>query len=323
MHLLKALRIGSALAAVASAAFAQGAADFPSRPIRILVPFAAGGPTDVIMRVLADEIGAHWGKTVIVENRPGAGTIVATVATATAAPDGYTLGVATNSFVINPAIDHALPYDTLADFAAVGMVVTAPVVLVANKDFPADTLAGVVRVAKASASPVNFTSPGPRGVGHLAGEWLQHDAGIKMQHISYNGSAPALIDVMAGRVPLMFDLWNSVKDHVAAGKLKLIAVASAERLSESPLVATIAETYPGFSVTAFQALIAPAAVRPPILDRLAGEVEAVVKSPSFADKVRRFGVTPVPMSPRALEALFRKEIARWSEIAKAADIKVE
>ncbi len=314
----------SLLVALLAAAGALAQEDgFPSRPIRILVPFAAGGPTDVVMRVLADELGTHWGKTVIVENRPGAGTIVATAATARATPDGYTLGVATNSFVINPAINHSLPYDTLADFAPIGMVVTAPVVLVANRDFAPKTLAELVAFAKASTVPINYTSPGPRGVGHLAGEWLQHEAGFRMQHISYNGSAPALIDVISGRVSLMFDLWNSVKDHVAAGKLKLIAVAGAERLPDAPQVATIAETYPGFNVSAFQALIAPAGIPAPIRNKLAAQIEAVVASSEFADKARPLGVTPLAMTPHDLDAVFRREIARWSEIAKAADIHVD
>jgi tripartite-type tricarboxylate transporter receptor subunit TctC len=324
MRSLKSLCFGSILAGLAAVgAVAQEGADFPIRPIRILVPFAAGGPTDVIMRVLGDELRGRFGTAVIIENRPGAGTIVATAAAAKAAPDGYTLGVATNSFVINPAINHALPYDTFADFAPVGMVMTAPVVLVANKDFSADTLAEAVALIKQSAAPVNYTSPGPRGVGHFAGEMLKQAAGITMQHISYNGSAPALLDVIAGRVPLMFDLWNSVRDHVALGRIKLIAAAGANRLAEAPQTETIAETYPGFDVRAFGALIAPAGVPSPILYKLATELEAVVASPQFADKVKPLGVTPLAMGPHELDAMFRKEVARWSDIAKAANIQVE
>jgi tripartite-type tricarboxylate transporter receptor subunit TctC len=313
-----------ALAAIAACgAPAQSAADFPNRPVRILVPFAAGGPTDVIMRILGDELSARWDKSVIIEDRPGAGTIVATAAAAKAPADGYTLGVATNSFVINPAINHALPYDTLKDFAAVSMVVTQPVVLIASKDFPADTVAELVARAKASASPINYTSPGPRGVGHLAGEMLQREAGIKMQHISYNGSAPALTDVITGRVPVMFDIWHSVKEHVAAGEVKVIAAAGAQRLSDAPQYPTIAETYPGFNVRAFIALIAPAGVPEQVLRKISDHVRAVVGSAKFAEKVKQFGVTPMGTSPRELDDLFAKEIARWGEIARAANIQVD
>ena len=152
---------------------AYGQTNFPTRDVTFLVPFAAGGPTDVIIRILADRLSTRWGKPVIVNDKPGGGTIVATALLAKAAPDGYTLGVATNSFTINPGINHSLPYDTLKDFAGVGMIVSAPVVLVANPSFAPNTIAEVIAEAKKSSKPLNFTSPGPRGIGHLAGEWLQ------------------------------------------------------------------------------------------------------------------------------------------------------
>ncbi len=224
---MKSMKIIAALllaAVSASAASAQAPADFPTRPVKLFVPFAAGGPTDVVARILADLLSARWaGQSVVIENRPGAGTIVATAAVAKAPADGYTMLVATNSLLINPAIGQKLPYDTEKDFAAVSMVATQPVALVANKSFPADTVPDLVALAKRSAEPLNFTSPGPRGVGHLAGEMLKQRAGIAMTHINYNGSAPALTDVIAGRVPLMFDIWHSAKRYVDSGDLKLIA----------------------------------------------------------------------------------------------------
>ena len=190
------------------------------------MPFAAGGPTDVVARILAELLSERWGgKSVVVEDRPGAGTIVATAAIAKAPADGYTIGIATNSFLINPAIHLKLPYDTKADFVSITMIATQPVALVANAAFPANTLAELIDVAKKSAEPLNYTSPGPRGVGHLAGEMLKQRAGINMQHISYNGSAPALNDVIGGRVPLMFDIWHSARRYVDTGQLKLIAGA--------------------------------------------------------------------------------------------------
>ncbi len=174
----------------------------------------------------------------MIENRPGAGTIVATAAVAKAPPDGYTLLVATNSLLINPAIGQKLPYDTEKDFAAVSMIATQPVALVANKSFPRRTRSpSWSRWRRRSAEPLNFTSPGPRGVGHLAGEMLKQRAGIAMTHINYNGSAPALTDLIAGRVPLMFDIWHSAKRYVDTGELKLIAGAGAERLADAPQVA--------------------------------------------------------------------------------------
>ena len=312
------------LATGAGAASAQTTAEFPTRPIKLLVPFAAGGPTDVVARILADFLTARWnGQSVVIENRPGAGTIVATAAVAKSPADGYTMLVATNSLLINPAIGQKLPYDTEKDFAAVSMVATQPVALVANKAFPAETVPQLVEVAKKSPEPLNFTSPGPRGVGHLAGEMLKQRAGINMTHINYNGSAPALTDVIAGRVPLMFDIWHSAKRHVDSGDLKLIAGAGAQRLGDAPAVPTIAETYPGFDVIAFNALVAPAGVPAPVLDKLSADIRAVVNSPEFANKVRNLGIFPLGNTPQELDAWMRKEIARWAEIAKAANIKAD
>ncbi len=312
------------LGTAVGAASAQTTAEFPTRPVKLLVPFAAGGPTDVVARILADFLTARWnGQSVVIENRPGAGTIVATAAVAKSPADGYAMLVATNSLLINPAIGQKLPYDTEKDFAAVSMVATQPVALVANKAFPAETVPQLVEVAKKSPEPLNFTSPGPRGVGHLAGEMLKQRAGINMTHINYNGSAPALTDVIAGRVPLMFDIWHSAKRYVASGDLKLIAGAGAQRLADAPDVPTIAETYPGFDVIACNALVAPAGVPAPVLDKLSADIRAVVNSPEFADKVRNLGIFPLGNTPQELDAWMRKEIARWAEIAKAANIKAD
>src|SRR6476646_5304859 len=320
----RALPIVLVMIVFASGALAQGAADFPTRPVKIVVPFAAGGPTDVVARILADLLTARWnGQSVVIENRPGAGTIVATAAVAKSPADGHTMLVATNSLLINPAIGQKLPYDTEKDFAAVSMVATPPVALVANKAFPADTIPQLVEVAKKNAEPLNFTSPGPRGVGHLAGEMLKQRAGMNMTHINYNGSAPALTDLIAGRVPLMFDIWHSAKRYVDSGDLKLIAGAGAQRLRDAPQVPTIAETYAGFDVIAFNALVAPAGVPAPVLDKLSGDIRSVVNSPEFADKVRNLGIFPFGNTPQELDAWMRKEIARWADIAKAANIKAD
>jgi tripartite-type tricarboxylate transporter receptor subunit TctC len=296
---------------------------FPAQNVTILVPFTAGGPTDVIMRILGERLGARWGKSVIIENRPGAGTIVATAALARAPADGYTLGVVTNSFAVNPAIHQPLTYDTLKDFAGVSMVVSVPVVLVANPDFAPNTVADLVALAKQTGAPLNFTSPGPRTVGHLAGAWLENLAGIKLTHIAYNGSAPALTDVLAGRVPIMFDLWSSVKPYVTDGRLKVLAVASAQRLQDAPQYPTLAETFQGFEVSAFQAIAVPKGVPAAVIEKISADISSVVSSPEFAEKVAPLGVFPKATSPQELDAMIRKEIERWTAIAKAANITVD
>jgi tripartite-type tricarboxylate transporter receptor subunit TctC len=312
-----------AAVAMTSAASAQ-AQDFPSRPVKIVVPFAAGGPTDVVARILADLLTARWnGQSVVIENRPGAGTIVATAAVGKSAPDGYTMLIGTNSFMINAAIGQKLPYDTLKDFVGISMVAAQPVALVANKSLPANSVADVVALAKRSAEPLNYTSPGPRGVGHLAGELLKQRAGIAMTHVNYNGSAPALTDVIAGRVPIMFDIWHSAKRYVDAGELKLIAGAGLERLPDALQAPTIAETYPGFSVAAINAMYGPAGIPAPVLDKLSADLRAIVNSAVFAEKARHLGIAANGNTPAELDAWTRNEIARWAEVAKAANISAD
>jgi tripartite-type tricarboxylate transporter receptor subunit TctC len=316
---LLALAVGAA-----SSAAAQDAANFPASTVRIIVPFAAGGPTDVVARILAELLSERWGgRSVVVEDRPGAGTILATTAIAKAPPDGYTIGIATNSLLINPAIGLTLPYDTRRDLVSITMIATQPVALVANAAFPGDTLADVIAVARRSAEPLNYTSPGPRGVGHLAGEMLKQRAGINMQHINYNGSAPALNDVIAGRVPLMFDVWQSARRYVESGQLKLIAGASAAPLPGAESAPRIAQTFPGFNVVAFNAMIGPAGIPPPVLDKLSTYIGAVVDSPEFAARTHSLGIDAKSMTPHALDAWFAKEIDRWAEIAKEAHLKPE
>ena len=305
-------------------AAAQEAANFPAGTVRIIVPFAAGGPTDVVARILAELLSERWGgKSVVVEDRPGAGTIVATAAIAKAPADGYTIGIATNSFLINPAIHLKLPYDTKADFVSISMIATQPVALVADAAFPANTLAELIEIAKKSPEPLNYTSPGPRGVGHLAGEMLKQRAGINMQHISYNGSAPALNDVMGGRVPLMFDIWHSARRYVDTGQLKLIAGAGLAPLPGAEHAPTIAQTFPGFNVVAFNAMIGPAGIPAPVLDKLSTYVGAVVDSPEFAERTRSLGIDAKSMTPHQLDVWFAKELERWDAIAKEANIKPE
>jgi len=313
-----------ALVLAVAAGSAQAQTDYPARPVKLVVPFAAGGPTDVVARILADMLSARWGgQSIVIENRPGAGTIVATAAVANAPKDGYTFLIATNSLLINPAIGQKLPYDTLKDFAAVTMIATQPVALVANKDFPANTVPELVAIAKKSAEPLNYTSPGPRGVGHLAGELLQQRAGIKMQHINYNGSAPALVDLIAGRVPVMFDIWHSAKRYVDTGQIKIIAGASAERLSDTPNTPAIAEAYPGFAVMAMNALYGPSGIPVPVLTKVSTDVRAIVESSAFREKTKHLGIHTWGTTPQELDAWTRREIANWAKVAKAANIKVD
>jgi tripartite-type tricarboxylate transporter receptor subunit TctC len=304
-------------------ASAQSPGDFPAHPVKIIVPFAAGGPTDVITRILADILSKGWhGQSVIVDDRPGAGTIIATNVIAQSAPDGYTIGMATNAYLINPAIGQKLPYD-MNSLVGISMVATQPMALVANPSFPANTVPEMVAAAKAAKPPLNYTSPGPRGAGHFAGELLKQRAGIEMVHVSYNGSAPALNDVMANRVPLMFDVWHSARRFVNSGKLKLIAGTTKERLPDVPDKPSIAETYPGFNIEAFQALIGPKGMPPAVLTKLSTDIAAAVNSKEFAERTKALGIKPWGTTSQELDAWMTKETANWKAIADRAHLKVE
>ena len=300
------------------------AQDFPTRPVRLVVPFAAGGPTDVVARILGDQLSARWrGQPVVVENRAGAGTILGTAVVAKSPADGYTILLANSSFFINQAIGQKLPYDALSDFFGIGTIGSGAIALVANKAFPPNTMPELVAFAKRSAEPINFASPGPRGTSHLAGEWLKQLAGIRMQHSNYNGSAPALTDVIAGRVPIMFDVWHSSRPHVNAGNLKLIAATGTERLKDAPQVPTIGETYPGFDVAGFQFIVGPAGIPADVAAQISGDLRAIVDSAAFVDRAQGLGIDARGSTPQELDGLIRKEMVRWTDIAKAANIKVE
>jgi tripartite-type tricarboxylate transporter receptor subunit TctC len=309
------------MTAFVSGAFAQ---DLPGGPARIYVPFAPGGPTDVVARILADLLSARWGgRAVLVENRPGAGTIVATAALAKAPPDGSTFMLATNSFLINPALNLKLPYDTLRDFVPISMIATQPIALVATRSFPANTLAELIALARQAGEPLNYTSPGPRTATHLAGEMLQQRAGFRMTHINYNGSAPALADVIAGRVPLMFDVWHSAKRYVDTGDLKLIAGAGLDPLPGAEHNPTIAATFPGFNVIAFNAAIGPAGIPQPALEKLSSDIRIVVDSDAFAERTASLGIDAKGNTPTELATWIRQEIENWGRIARQANITTE
>jgi len=298
-------------------------AKYPPGNVRVIVPFTAGGPTDVVARLLGDAMAAKWKVPVIVENRPGAGTIAGTSEVARSQPDGSTIGVVISAHTINPAIRKKLPYDTLRDFRGVTELGEAHIVLVANPEFPADDLAGFLKVAKASAEPVAFASPGTGTATHLAGELLQRVAGIKLLHVPYNGSAPALTDVLAGRVPLMFDIWHSVQPYVDAKKLKVIGVANATRIPNAPQYPRIGETFPGYEANSIFGIVVPAKTPDPIVSQLSADLVGYIRSPEFAQRAAVLGMVPVGSTPAEFDALIRAQITKWQEIAAAAGISVD
>ena len=296
---------------------------FPANNMRFIVPFTAGGPTDVVARLIGDAMSKKWSVPVIVENRPGAGTIAGTAEVARSQPDGYTLGFVISAHTINPAIRKKLPYDTLRDFRGITELAEAHVVLVANPAFAADDLAGLLKVAHASSEPLAFASPGTGTSTHLAGELLQRVAGIKMLHVPYNGSAPALTDVLANRVPLMFDIWHSVQQYVEAKQLKVIGVANDTRIPNAPQYPRIGETFPGYEANSIFGVVVAAKTPDNLVSQLSADLASYIRSPEFAEKATVLGMDPVGSTAPEFDDLVRKQIAKWQEIASAAGISVD
>jgi tripartite-type tricarboxylate transporter receptor subunit TctC len=297
--------------------------DFPKRVVRIVVPFSPGGPTDVIGRIVADKLQQLWGQSVIVENKPGAGTVIGTDSVAKSPPDGHTIGVVITAHVINPTLRSKMPFDTTKDLAGVTQLTNAPIALVAHPSLPANTVPELIEHAKRNPGKLSYASPGSGTATHLAGELLNTMAGIDLVHVPYKGSAPALTDLIGGQVPLMFDIVYSVMPHVKEGKLKILALASPERDKTFKQYSVIAETLPGFSVISLSGLVVPSATPRPIIDKIQADVAKVLSMPETREKVIELGMEPVGSLPKAFDALIQNEIKRWAPVIKAAGAQVE
>lgn len=310
----------SALAVMRPGAKALAQNKFPSHNVRIIVPFTAGGPTDVVARVISDAMAAKWSVPVIVENKPGAGTLIGTDAVAKSAPDGHTLGVVITAHVINPAVRSQMPFDTLRDLRGLTQLAEAHMVVVANAAFEADDIPGLVRVARARTEPLAYASPGAATATHMAAELLQKLADIKMLHVPYNGSANALTDVLANRVPLMFDVWHSVQQHVRDKTIKVLGVTNATRIPNAPQYACIGEIYPGYEANSMFGLVVTANTPDALVKTLSDDLIAFVKSPAFAAKAEIFGMQPVGSTPQEFDRFVVSEIGKWKTIASSANI---
>jgi tripartite-type tricarboxylate transporter receptor subunit TctC len=307
------------LAAALTSANAQQ--KFPTGIVRIVVPYVPGGVVDIAARALGEFLSERWSTPVVIENRTGAATMIGTNAVATAAADGHTLLLTATPFLVNPTLQPNLPYDTLRDLAGVGMVVEQPVALVAHPSVRPNTLREFVADSKSNDRTLNYGSSGIGGISHLLGEMFARTAGIKLAHIPYRGSAGATVDLLAGNIPLVFDSGFSAKSHVDAGKLKVLAISSRRRLAELPNVATFAEDYPGFEASSVQMLLAPARTPKPVIDQIAADVQAVVKSQAFAARIKQVALEPVSSTPEELDAFIRSEIVKWAKVIREADIQ--
>lgn len=292
-------------------------------PVRILVGAPAGGSTDTMARAVAQAMGQQLGRTVVVENRPGAGGNLAAEAVARAAPDGLTLLMSFTSHSINASLYPRLPFDPVKDFTPLTMVSTSPSVLVAHPSLPAKNVAELVVLAKKQPGKLNFAIGALGSSLHLAGEAFKLKAGVFIVNIPYRGTAPAVQDVLAGQVELMFAAVGNVQQHIRAGKLKALGVTSAQRLPSLPDVPVIADTLPGFESSAWFGLFGPAKLPPDLLRTWSDAARAAVQSPDVRRRIEVEGATPVGNSPQEFAQFVVTDIARWREVVKFSGAKPE
>ena len=295
----------------------------PLAPVRILVGAPAGGSTDTMARAVAQAMGQQLGRTVIVENRPGAGGNLAAEAVARANPDGQTLLMSFTSHTINASLYPRLPFDPVKDFTPLTMVSTSPSVLVAHPSLPSNNMAELIALAKSKPGQLNFAIGALGSSLHLAGEAFKLKAGVYIVNIPYRGTAPAVQDVLAGQVELMFAAVGNVQQHIRAGKLKALGVTSTHRLALLPDVPSIADTLPGFESSAWFGLFAPAKLAPDVLRTWSDAARAAVQSPEVRKRIEAEGATPVGNSAQDFARFVVTDIARWREVVKFSGAKPE
>jgi tripartite-type tricarboxylate transporter receptor subunit TctC len=322
-------RLSAAILALAIAAWLAPAAsfaqDFPSRAITIIVPQPPGGGTDIISRIVAQQLSEQLGKPVVIENKAGAGTLVGTDAAAKAAPDGYTLlaGLTAN-MAVNPSLFKTLPYDPIRNFTPVGMMAEFPFVLVVSKDFPAKSVKDLIAMAKAKPGTINFASAGNGSGQHLSAELFKLMASVDMTHVPYRGAAPAYSDVISGRTPVFFDNLASALGHIKGGTVRALGVTGNKRAPLLPDVPTIAEAgVPGYQNYVWFGLWAPKKTPQPVVEKLYAEIRKAVATPSVKERITKDAGVPMDMALGDIEPLEKAEIAKWADVVKRAHIQVQ
>ena len=313
------------LAAVASCIFIGGAwaQSYPTRTIKLIVPFSAGGSTDIIARLTAEQMRKELGQTVIVENVGGAAGALGTMQVAQAAPDGYTLAIATVSTMIVYGATRANPQYTIESFAPITNIASMPNVLTVNVDFPAKNLAEFIKILKENPGKYTFASSGVGSINHMLGESFQAEAGVKMIHIPYKGSGPAMQDVMGGQVHSLFDQFPSSKGFIDGGKLKAIGVISSQRIPGYDVMTMEEAGMKGFTDEAWYGLLAPAKTPPEVVARLTEAMKKVMATPEFRAQIEKVGARPVGNSPAEFAAQIRREIDRMKRLVKERQIKLD
>jgi tripartite-type tricarboxylate transporter receptor subunit TctC len=305
---------------LASAAVAQS---YPTKPIRVIVPFAAGGGVDLTTRAITEKVAGHLKQTLVIDNKGGAATVIGTEAAAKAPGDGYTLFAAPTTMVINPAL-RTTPYDWEKDFVPVSMLATLPFVVVAGKDFPANTMKELAQLAKSKPEQVSFGSGGSGTVAHLAGELFAMRSGTAMIHAAYKGEAPALTDAIGGQISVMFSTLVSASGHIKSGRMKALGVTSAKRTSMLPDVPTVTEQgFPDYDVSAWVALVAPKGTPRDVVEKLNAAVNESLKNKEVRDKLTALGAEPAGGTADELAKFMKGDAQKWAEVVKKAKVKVD
>lgn len=311
-------------ALAAATAFAAERTDFPNRPLRVVVGYAPGGGVDDVARILSQPLGEALGQPVVIDNRPGANGLIASETIAKGTPDGYALLMVTSSHAINPFAYSKLPYDTLRDFQPVSEIASANLVMVVPTESPARTVPEFIAYAKRRNNELHYASAGLGNITQLAAELFDSMTGIKMEHVPYKGSGPALIDLLAGRVDVYFVPLPSALAHMKSGRLRALAVSGASRSATAPDVPTMAEQgVPDFVSGTWAGIIAPAGTPKEIVDRVSAEAKKALADPALQAKLVEQGIVPVGSTPEEFRSFVAEEIARWSKVITDAGIKME
>jgi tripartite-type tricarboxylate transporter receptor subunit TctC len=317
-----ALMLGAGL--LLAGGFAQAADNYPSKPVHILVPYAAGGAVDVLARTLGQALAKTWGQQPVIDNRPGAGGIVASQALTQAAPDGYTLILVASGHPLNQFIYPSVPYDTFKDFTAISEVASSPLAIVVAKDSPYKTLSDLLAAAKKDPDKLSYGMSGNGTSAHLAGELLNYMAKVKILAIPYKGGAPALTAVIAGEIPMSINPLPEVVGQLEGNAVRALAVTTAQRSKALPDVPTVAEAgLPGYDAAVWWGFLGPAGMAPELVARIHADLAAALKDPVVLTALDKMGATPVGNSPKDFDAFMRAEAAKWEPVLKEANIKVQ
>jgi tripartite-type tricarboxylate transporter receptor subunit TctC len=315
-------------AVVASILFAAGAsataADYPSRPIRVVVPYSAGGSTDTVARVIAIRLSERLGQQVIVDNRTGAGTIIGTEIAARATPDGYTLLMATPPLVVNPALRDKVPYSLERDFTAIGNVAASSNLLAVHPSVPARTTSELIALLKKQPGKLSYGSSGVGGAGHLAMALFASMADVDVQHVPYKGGAPAVVDLVAGRIALMMANLTTAQPHISAGRLRGLGIGKLSRSPLFPEIPTLSESgVPGYEATNWNGLVVQSGAPRTVIERLNREIVATLGEPAIAERLKGRGLEPIGDTPQQFGAYLKSEAAKWQGLVKRIGITAD